>query len=721
LKGTNKGVDAAENGRFEISTETLEGTLIVSYVGYQIEEIPIRSLDERPCKTILLSPLENTIGSVIIKEYLADGIDQKDGGNSITIHPARLSAMPGSVEPDILGSIQMLPGIFSPNETASGLHIRGGTPDQNLILYDGIPVYHSGHFFGMISAFNPYVVENVDVYRSGVSSEYGGRASGVIDIHSENEVKRKFGIGVGFNWINGHLDLDVPLWNNSSISLSSRRSFTDSWATPTFLNYAEKVFQGTKVEDGQFVGEGVEVNDKYYFSDFNFKWLWQPGKNKFAMHFFAGLNRLDYNTEIPIWQALSSDILNLENGGFGLSWERQWKSNFKSKFRFTSAEYDYKYSLSLSPLAMPDTVAYRFGSTNLLTDQGVHLINEWSPLENQTFKFGYQFTDNKVDIGLSSTGLNQMDNEERDTRSILHTLFAEYHFDIIKSLHLNLGVRYQYNTVLNKDYFEPRVDINAKINDHVSLKLSSSKEIWIASDTSGIPVIESNQWTGGIVFNKGDWTVDVEGYVKELVGITSLSNSFANIPEQPFSQGNSRIRGVDVLVKKRVKNYRSWISYTLSNALYEFENINEQAFPATHDQRHALQWVHLVTKNKWEYSIGWQIRSGLPFTNVSGVDIITNPVNGNQIPRLIYEEPNGEQLKTYHRLDASVMYNFGNGKNFSGFTGLSLLNIYGRKNVLGREFLLGEQDPLTEEYNILQIDQASLKFTPNIVLRLQWR
>ena len=247
-----------------------------------------------------------------------------------------------------------------------------------------------------------------------------------------------------------------------------------------------------------------------------------------------------------------------------------------------------------------------------------------------------------------------------------------------------------------------------------------SNQIWISSDGQNIPVIESNQWTGGIILNKDGWTVDIEAYVKELVGITSLSNSFGELTNQPFSTGNSRIRGVDVLLKKRWDKYSSWVSYTLSNALYEFPNIDEEPFPASHDQRHGFQWVHLYKTGPWEFTLGWQLRSGLPTTVPSGVEVFTNPLNGNKSPYFVYEKQNGLRMAHYHRLDASALYHFGNKSGFNGFAGISLLNIYNRLNILGKDFIFDEYDQMTTDYDVLEVNTAGLKFTPNIVVKVSW-
>ena len=745
IKGKQKGATTSQNGRFELDGVSIGDTLIFSYVGYQSLQVIISQNEGTNCPTFNLDIQELEMDPVIVTVYLMDGILQDYKSQKVLIKPEKLSIFPGSVEPDIMTSIQMLPGVFSADETASGLNIRGGTPDQNLVLYDGIPVYHTGHFFGMISAFNPYIVKEVNVYRSGMGSEFGGRVSGVIDIHSDDAIPKKFELGLGLNMIHGHINSKFPVTKKSGITVSLRRSFTDFWSTPTFLRYAEKVFQGTKLEDEQVPGASQEPKNKFFFSDFNFKWVWKAGKNRFGLDMFSGFNGLDYTTEIPEFGAFTTDTVKLENIGTSLYWNRDWSNNFSTEMNLTDSRFNYSYDLSLSPLAFPNLIVARFSSGNTLHDEGFNWKNIWKPQKNHQVRFGYQYTQNSIELNFSQTGINGSPPEDQEFRHRLHTLFGEYHLALADILDLDLGVRYQRQPILKNSYFEPRVALTARINPYFKLKLSSSKQfqfvsqlvildfneilfgdkIWVASDTAkgrSIPVIESNQWTGGLLFSKNDWQIDLEGYVKELAGITSLSSSFGNIPEQPYSKGNSRIRGIDVLVKKQFnEHYRSWLSYSLSQSVYEFPDLDANVFPASHDQRHTLQWVHLYIAKPWEFSLGWQLGSGLPFTKAIGTDVLTNPSNPlDSIPFIIYGDRNDSRLKPYHRLDASVMYNFKKEDKFIGFAGLSLINIYDQTNVLGKQFLIGDFNTGNETYELLTIDKRGLKFTPNLVFRIQW-
>ena len=731
------GVESDNEGNFHFEFTNSNSKIAVSFLGYQTKYIDAKDLED--CQDIFMDIDEQLLDEIVLKDYLIDGIEQSSEASGIVIKPNSMSILPGSVDNDVLTSLQFLPGISNPLETLDGIYVRGGTPDQNLILWDGIPVYHTSHFFGMISAFNPYIIEDVDIYRSGISSYYGGRVSSVIDISSKAEAPERFSAGLGLNLTHSHLELEIPLWKNSGLFISARNSITEVWNTPTFINYAERVFQGSKVDVDRFNDPNLDFNDNFNFNDGNIRWVYNLKKDKFSFSTLAGLNNLEYSTELPQWNAIAFDNLNLSNGGGSLNWERKWNKTLKSTFELNNGNYDYDYSLELKFVdRLEDEAPVFFKSKNVVEDSGAKFSLQWQPKLSQKFDFGYQYTGNDIDIEIINKNFENIDTSAENFESRVFSVFGEYTLDLPEVLRLNLGLRFQHSPILDNNYFEPRIDLSTPLNEYVSLKVNTGKhfqfisqlvaigindlglgnEIWVSSNNTTIPVIESNQWMGGIILRKDGWTIDVEAYVKELVGITSLASSFVNLPNQPYSQGNSKVRGLDLLVKKNFGNYRSWISYTISETDYEFINISPTPFPASHDQPHIFQWVHMYKQKQWEYALGLHLRSGLPFTDVQGVQLVTDP-EGQVFAQLQYDDVNGKRLSSYFRLDASVTYNFKTNSRFHGFVSASLQNISNHKNILGKEFLLGDtgSSGLPE---ILTVEEIGLKLTPNVSVNLRF-
>ncbi|MDF1695170.1 MAG: TonB-dependent receptor [Saprospiraceae bacterium] len=721
------GAESDQNGYFKISVSPTDRSIYISFLGYNRLEIPLQNLSTSPCLTYKLASQSVSFEPVILKEYLTDGINQTENANIVVIEPQEMDVLPGSVEKDVLATMQFLPGITSPGESLDGIHVRGGTPDQNLILWDGIPMYHTSHFFGTISAFNPNIIDHVNVHRSGIGSEFGGRVSSVIDIHSKEEITDNFNMGAGFNLTHAHLDFDIPLWKNSSLMISSRRSITDAWNTPTFVRYAEKVFQGTRVEENDFNSPDLQFSDEYKFNDANLKWMMDYGKNKFRFTSLGTLNTLNYKSNFDDLDFYSIEVLNLRNAGAIFSWERQWNERYSSKLDLTNAEYKYDYTFSFRSKFDNTKAPFSLDSRNSITDGGLNWNNKYVLNEDQNVNFGYQYTENRTSLDITQINRKDTASSNQVLQNRLHALYGEYSFRLPKSLQIEVGLRYLYQDILKNNYFEPRISMVSHISENLKLKISTGKhfqfvsqlvgfdtnflglnnEIWVTAtnkleNTNGfIPVIESNQWMGGIFFQKGSWTFDIEGYVKELAGITTLTSTFVELNEKPFSSGNSRIRGIDFLIKKRIKRYRSWLSYSLSRTKYEFPGISLDPIIASHDQTHVLKWVHMYKYKSFEFSLGLEYRSGLPATQAF--------LNNDSI---VYGSPNTLRLKDYFRMDGSIIYNFTMKNEVNGFIGFSLQNMGNRINILGRNYLLdnsNEEDPL-----LLEINERGLRFTPNI-------
>ncbi len=730
------GTSTDANGYYELRLPRKYDSLTASFIGFENFIISVEQNKTNDCPVILLHEDSETLSTIVMREYLDDGITQSENTKSIVLNLEKMNVLPGQLDNDVFASVLMLPGINSPSESLDGIFIRGGTPDQNLVLYDDIPVYHTSHLFGTISAFNPFFVDEVNVYRSAISSEYGGRVSGVVDIKSKSKIPKKMHFGMGIDMIHAHFDFETPLWKNSALYISFRRSITEIWASPTFLSYADWIFQGSKVDPERFAANDLEFNDLFAFNDANLKWVYNLPKDRFELSTFGTLNKLNYSTALPNRNAFVLDQLDLKNGGAKISWERDWADDLTSNVIITNAEYDYKYDIFLEfPNWMLDSLDRGF-SKNRIKDGSFELSFDWAPKEYQNFKMGYQFTENDISFEFGQRMSGVFESEKQTFEHALHTLFGEYSLALPNIVDMDIGLRLQNSPILEKRYFEPRISVVTRLSENMRLKASTSKQfqfvsqlvafdindvgfnnqIWVASDEEIIPVIESNQWVGGIIYEKDDWTLDTEGYVKELVGITSFS-ALSEL-SAPYAQGKSKVRGIDVLLKRRFKNFRSWISYTLSETLYEFPTIPPGVFPAPHDQQHVLQWVNIYKDGPWEFSVGVNFRTGLPFRDASGIALEENSM-GELVPRIQYNELNSSRLGPYFRTDASVIYNFGSIQSGKGFVGMSIQNVTNRANVLGRDFYRGNATANGSPI-LLSTDELGLRFTPNVSVGVRW-
>jgi hypothetical protein len=679
------------------------------------------------------------LDEVLIEEYLTTGISKKNDDASISLSPKKLGILPGLTEPDVLQSIQLIPGVQSPTETAAGLYIRGGTPDQNLILWDGIKMYHSGHFFGTISAFNPYITDEIKVYKNGTQARYGNRISGVIDITSDSGIPEKINGGFGFNMTHADAYLKAPLDDNLAIMVSARRSITDAFDTETFRNLSQRVFQETKISDGNKVFEDDEfltTKDLFYFTDFTVKAMLKPNENnEFTISSLYTKNKLDYGFLIEEFDEASQDQLEIINQGASFNWNHKSSESFSHQLNGYISDFELEYNGSNS---ITDEFSDVLSKQNKIQDLGFSFDTDWKLNSKKSLGLGYQFSSNKVAYGLSfidSEAPEESFDESNINTNNTHALYLDYRYKIKNKWFINAGIRTNYFSVSDQLFVEPRLQIERSISSNLRFKISGESlhqavsqivefntrefglenQIWALSDGGDIPVLESTQLTAGFILDQSGWNIDVEGYYRNIQGLTSFTLGFDNI-EDFFSRGKSNVFGLDVLVKKKIQNYRTWISYSVMNNDFTFSNINNgQSFSGNTDITHHLTWSHTYEWNDFNVSLGWNIRTGIPYTKASG---LIDTSDGEVID---FEETNGARLPNYDRLDISATYKFNISSNekWKGKFGISLLNVYNKENLLSRTYEKRQSTIETGEV-LREVNRTSLGITPNVVFRLEF-
>ncbi len=654
--------------------------------------------------------------------------------------PNELGILPGLTEPDVLQSIQLIPGVQSPTETASGLYIRGGTPDQNLVLWDGIKMYNSGHFFGTISAFNPYITDEVKLFKSGTKAQYGNRVSSVIDITSDDKIPNALHGGFGFNLTHADVYLKAPISEKVAILVSGRRSFTEIFNSATFKNLADRVFQNTKISEGNKVFDDDEVTttkDLFYFSDFTFKAVIKPTeKDQITFSNLFTKNKLDYGFLIEEFDEASQDKLDVSNGGSTLSWDHVYNKNFSHTFSAYYSNFDLQY---VGTNSIEDEFSDKLEKINRIDDYGLSFHTDWTINASNKINFGYQFSSNEVKSVITFFDSESEEDEFieiNDNTNNSHSLYTDYEFKNEDKWYISGGLRANHISILDKFYLEPRFQFGFKLSDNIKVKISAENlhqavsqivefntedfglenQIWVLSDGDLIPLLKSNQVTTGFVFSNNGWTLDVEGYYKKIDGLTSFTLGFDSFNELTFSKGQSKVLGLDVLLKKKIDNYRTWLSYSFINNEFTFSELNDgNPFPGNFDITNQFIWSHSYEWNKFSVSLGWSIRTGIPFTEAVGI------IENSEGAFIDYSEINSKRLPNYHRLDASATYKFNisEDKKWKGKFGFSLLNIYNQENILSRTYQI-RQD-VNDGSNVLrEIDKISLGITPNLVFRIEF-
>lgn len=676
---------------------------------------------------------------VIVSEYVTAGFDQNKINKAITLQPNKLNILAGLTEPDILQSLQRIPGITSPTESASLLHIRGGTPDQNLVLFDGITMYHGGHFFGMISPFNPYITERVDVFKSGASTKYGSRVAGIIDMQSFNEVPDEFSGGIGTTTINADAFVKVPIIKDTlGIIVSGRRSLTDIWDSFTFQSLSDRVFQHTKIEEINNVrveDELTVLENKFYFTDFFGKLIYQPHENHkvsvSALLISNNLNHASENTE----REGTADKLKLQNNGVSFQWTGRYGEFWDTDVKLQYSKYDLENTFRDFDNGM-DVESYQ--KENVINDFGGIAQVRFRPKKEHAFTLGYEFSNYKVNYNIIELEQDFSANEIVQSKQTVHSAFTEYTYTN-KNWFLRAGLRGNYFSDFQDFYLEPRLYGEYAFNNDWKAKASAeirnqaisqlltfefnelglSNEIWALADKDDVPILTNRQVTTGFEFAKNGWKIDVEGYYKRIKGLTSFTRGFrtANQLTEDYISGNSTVYGVDVLLKKRIKKTSFWLGYSLSQNDFQFPNLQEGTFFGNFDQRHVLSLSSTFNYRKFEFAFGWQYATGKPFSEASEIIQVQND-DGSTDFEIIYENQNNKRLPSFHRLDASVMYDFylHKEKSTKARLGISVINLYNQKNEIDKLFRIEGE---TTQQLVAQTD-IGLGTTLNMIFRINF-
>ena len=659
------------------------------------------------------------LDDVLITGYLTKGI-QKNIDATFTIRPEKLEILPGLIEADILESIQLLPGVISPNETATGFTVRGGAMDQNRVIWDGINIYHKGHLFGMISAFNPNSTRKVIFHNQGTHSRFGERASSVIDISSMNQVSNSFKAGLGVNGINADAYIELPIIKDKlSIQASLRRSYTELYQSITFNNIADKVFQDTKIKNIQ------NTNNNFFFIDYNIKLNYQLND---ANRFYASTifidNDLDYLVEDTDLGISYNDVLDIKNDGYSFGWNKIWNPTISQHTKVFLSRYRLSYTYIISENKGQIS---NFEKKNEIYDSGVSTEVILNTKKNNNLTLGYQYVLKDVSYLFKENSGSPIMLDTDKTIIKTHALYVQYYYKNSKLFDISMGLRANYYQELAALRLEPRIliykdifknlkiqlsgeiknQIISEIDETVLSDLSLENQLWRLADGETFPIINSRQLSAGFIYEAMGWSLDIAGYYKSIHGKTALSLGFLNPDDSSFHTGEQTVLGLDFYAKKDINFFKTWISYSFNNVISNFDGINNnEAFTSSTNVRHSFTSAVAYKLKQFQLALAWNWRTGKPYT-----EAYIAP--GTQY---YYVGINTGELPNYHRLDFSSTYdfNFSKKSNIKGKVGFSIRNIYNQNNLLSRDYIGNNSidDP------IVVVDKYSLGFTPNFLFRV---
>lgn len=753
VPGTNLRAESNRDGLFTlVSAPAGAFELRVASLGYRASVTSVGA-DQRGRLTVEMrpNPLELEGVTLVADDYRV--VKVTEGVSQVTIAPGDISLLPNVGEADIFRSLQLLPGVSGTNESSSGLYVRGGTPDQNLVLLDGMTVYHVDHFFGFFSAFNADAIKDVQLFKSAFPARYGGRVSSVVDMTGKTGDPDHVGATFGANLLSANATLQAPLGDKASLLVTGRRSYTDVVRTGLYSDifglFDDESIQTPQPEvggrGGRFGGgrgfgnfsQAVTTPD-FYFYDLNAKATYRPtDEDVLSLSVYQGRDNLDdsrVQTQDVLGQNFSrsftTDVASLSNWGnraMSGMWSRQWSPRVYTRALAAFSDYSSNYS-RLTGIENRDVdsgdllVSRSFGTVegNEIHDLTLRIENEVLVGAHHRVELGGSLTRNKVrydltrDDTVSILGLSQTGTQM--------AVYAADTWNPERTLELSVGGRAVYYDVLESSYLEPRVSLVWSPRPGLSLKgafgkhnqfvsrvvnenvTQGSRDFWLLADGDLINASSSEQYVVGVSYELEGYLFDVELFRKDLDGLSEFSLRFQRAadpdPFNLFFGGSGVAQGAEFLVQKKFGRLSGWVSYTLSNVEHTFPDLNGgRPFPALHDQQHELKGVGTFSAAGWTLSSSWTYGSGKPYTAPES-EYALELLDGTSLGFIHVGEKNVLRLPAYHRLDISATRRF-KLWGFRGDLGLSVFNAYDRDNVWYREFDLSQSPVLVTDVNYL--------------------
>jgi len=708
------------NSKFHLNLTEWD-SLSVSFVGYNTKSFPISFFNGKSCLEIEILP-DLELKEFKVEAYLNNGVNYNHLDQSISISTNEAGLLPGETETDILTAIEALPGIKSPDGKAGNLLMRGDDPDKTLLTFDDIPIYHNGHYFGAFSPFNANITETVKIFRSGYDVENGGRVGGAINLYSKSGIpdSASFGIGASTSYLSGYAIIPDTI-KKMSFVLGGRTSYPFKWNSPKINAISDFVFQNsviTAAEDLTFV-QMPEFD--IHFSDINAKMTYEVNdKNEIGVSFLNIYNDFHLLILDTLANTESTSDAELKNWGTNIHHQLKWNKNISTDNSITISDFSQTFSGELKN----DTMVRE---TNLYENSVKDFSFKTSTLfllnNRDQIKLGYSLTHHNVysykEIERPVEPFQDLDSNQ----AFLHAIFGSYTWIHKNKVQVSLGARGVYYSRLNKFYPEPRLLINYHVTPSFTLKsnfgmynqfvnhLYGTHAIgpgietynWRLSNDTNTPVVTAKQAMTGFILNKKGWIIDVEAYSKLTENI-SIHNQYDYQNTEDHFQGDYNTTGIDILLKKSIKKFDTWIGYTYANTLVKYDSIQQDEFESIWNQNHVLNSVISYRNKGFKISAGWKYRTGLSvlegirFLYTSGPNTAPTKPSPPPLPPGAPQPPVIEDVYTpdsapyyetqfpnNHQLDISVSYLFvPKSKKWSCNVGASVINVYDNKTVIGQ-------------------------------------
>lgn len=661
---------------------------------------------------------------VAIDNYITSGISKKSDG-TYTVKLKKMGLLPGLSETDILQTMQQIPGIFSSDETISNINIRGGTHDQNLFLWNGIRMFQTGHFFGLISAFNPNLNDQVLISKNGTSAFYGESVSGLVSISSNLSSEEKYSSGFSSNLISSEFHSTVKWSPKSRFQYSVRRSLTDFFHSPTYQNYYDRIFQNTAVtpyNGNQSVN--YSTDETFYFYDFSAQLEQKIGnKHELKASFIAIDNSLSLKQSIQedINPVAENSELRQQQLGVSIEWQTIWNSKNSSKLQVYGSNYNLN---AVNESIVSDQLLKQ---KNTALDTGLRLENQHQLSSNLSFNTGYQYNE----IGVRNNDEINIPVFSRKIKEVLrtHALILETKWNSTsRRVGFNAGIRTNYIEKFKKIIIEPRLNAFYRLSKNIQLGLLAEqksqtasqvidlkqdflgieKRRWLLANNENNPIQQSQQIELGLTYKNKSWLLTFENFYKKVTGISSRSQAFQNQLEFLQINGDYTVYGSEFLIQRNFKNFSTWINYSWNKNRYTFPDFVPRDFANNFEIKHSASFAAMYEVKDIHFALGAKWFSGRPETTP------LNMLLSDAQPTIVYNSPNNTNVNDYFHANFSASYRWEIKKVCEVTTRFSILNLFNKKNIINRFYRADAAQ------NIETVNTYSLGRTPNFSLQINF-
>jgi hypothetical protein len=690
------GTATDNNGYFSLITKSK--TIQVSYIGYQPQIIEIKGNE---LLNIALEPgteLEevNVKGQNVWKFNLT------------TLSKQEMLSIPTlGGKPDVLKTLQLMPGIQSQQEGSSLLNVRGGNPGENLYLFDNIPIIYVNHLGGFASVFNPDMINNIEVYKGGFPAKYGGKLSSIVAITQREGDKSKLKGSLGIGITDASFSIEGPLLNKkASFLITGRKTLID----PLMMLAS---------------ASGGDFMIYYGFHDINGKFSYRPNeKNSFFINFYQGDDYINYTT-IP--KRDSEDKGKLSNAWGNWLGAVRWNSLINSRLfvdnTLSYTHYRLNIGRSFHSVSASDTIDFKSNYQSIVKDLSARTDWQYKLMQNWSLDFGAKATllshiPNKIEQSNS-----EVDQPYEQVDATEMSVYLGNRFSLFNIIDANIGGRLVNYHSGSFNYLspEPRVDINANLSKKHSLNFSyqsvsqfahmmftsgsiMNNEVWVPADEKILPATSvqySVGWKGSFAHDM--FQTELNLYAKTLNQLATYKEGYSNLMgdggwrSKIETGGTGHSKGVEFLLKKAKGKVTGFVSYTLSKTTRQFPVINKgEEYLFEYDRPHSLS-INLNRKlsDKWSVNALWNYQTGLPYTPVLGrqytpVTVWDNAQEYVYEEALIYGKRNSERMKDYHRLDIGATYTTKTKHGRKAIWNFSVYNAYNRMNA--NAYYYGHED-----------------------------